>query len=61
MNILPTIRHKKTTYFVDVRLEEIRDINDPFKRMSFGNIPDIELAEKVAQIWARCFETITTN
>ncbi len=61
MGILPTIKHKKITYFVDIRLEEIRDINDPFKRIGFGDIHDIELGEKVAEIWARSFETVTTN
>ncbi len=61
MNILPIIKIKNTAYFVDVRLEEVRDIKDPFKRISFGDIQNNELREKVSQVWARCFETATTN
>ena len=53
MERLPVIQHKTKYYFVDVRLEEIRDVFNPYEPIKFNDIVNPELAEMVSDIWAK--------
>lgn len=57
MNALKQVSHNGVTYFIDVRLGEIRPVEQPFNPTKFSDIEDDELYTKVEdKVWEYEFE-----
>ncbi len=50
---LPTIQYQGHSYFIDLRLHELRNTDRPYLSINFDDVKDDTLIERISSVWAQ--------